>query len=81
MCGIVTKQKKAELGDALKVLLREGKLNKTLKKAFDILYGYTSGQDGIRHGLMNEPNLGLEEARFFLVACSAFINFIRSKTT
>jgi hypothetical protein len=52
-----------------------------LKEAFDKLYGWTSDAEGIRHGLglMEEPNLEFEDAKFMLVACSAFINFLLEK--
>jgi hypothetical protein len=30
---------------------------------------------------MNEPNLNFEDAKFMLVSCSAFINYIISKAS
>lgn len=72
--------KKADFGEALKVLEKDGKLNNVLKLAFDKLYGYTCGEEGIRHGLMEEPNVGFAEAKFMLVACSAFVNYVSAKS-
>lgn len=43
------------------------------------LYGYTSDESGIRHAILDEPNLGLDEAKFMLVSCSALVNFIIMK--
>ena len=44
------------------------------------LYGYTSDEDGIRHAILNDDAVvGLDEAKFFLVACSAFVNFLIAK--
>ena len=43
------------------------------------LYGYTSDENGIRHAILDEPNIGFDEAKFFLIICSALVNFIISK--
>jgi len=64
------------LGAALNVLERKGKLHPALKKAFSALYGYTSDTGGIRHALLEESNLSGADARFMLVSCSAFINYV-----
>ena len=51
-----------------------------LKAAFKSLYGYTSNESGIRHSLLEEVNIGYEEAAFMLVACSAFASFLITKS-
>ena len=56
-------------------------LHGALKAAFSQLYGYTSDKDGIRHGLLDETNIDFEEAKFMLVVCSAFINYVKIKIT
>jgi hypothetical protein len=43
------------------------------------LYGYTSDSSGIRHALQDEPNLDFVDAKFMLVACSAFVNYLTDK--
>jgi hypothetical protein len=43
------------------------------------LYGYTSDENGIRHAILEEPNIGFDEAKFILITCSALVNFIISK--
>jgi hypothetical protein len=50
-----------------------------LKEAFDKLYAYTNSEDGIRHAKMTNNNVSFGEAKFMLVACSAFINYITFK--
>lgn len=51
------------------------KLHSRLKDAFSALFDYTS--DGnIRHGSLEESNLRQEDAKFMLVTCSAFINYL-----
>ncbi|MDR2811973.1 MAG: hypothetical protein LBB06_02565 [Endomicrobium sp.] len=68
------------LGDGLKELEKTGiKINVCLKEAFNKLYNYTNSEDGIRHAIMNNNNVPFEEAKFMLVACSAFINYITFK--
>ena len=38
--------------------------------------GYTSDTDGIRHGLTEEINCDFEDAKFMLVTCNTFINYL-----
>lgn len=48
-----------------------------LKSAFNMLYGYTSDANGIRHaGDIGGPSSTFEEAKFMLVSCSAFVNYL-----
>lgn len=70
---------KATLEDAIKVLERNGNLHPSLKAGLSKLYGYTSDEGGIRHAMLDESNLTKADALFFLVTCSAFINYLKSK--
>lgn len=73
---------KSTLGDALKEMEKKGlKLNLQLKSGIEKLYAYTNDKEtGIRHSLIESPSLPtFDEAKFFIVICSAFINFIISK--
>lgn len=63
------------LGSILKALEKSKKLHPALKNAFSSLYGYTNDAEGIRHALLDEPNLTKADARFMLICCSAFINY------
>ena len=50
----------------------------SLKKGFSALYRYTSNEGGIRHKLTDEDvQVTQAEARFMLIACSAFVNYLR----
>ena len=73
---IIGKSEKETLGSALKKL----NLHKGFKKGISDLYGYTSEDNGIRHALMEEPNLTFADAKFFMVLCSSFINYLFEKT-
>jgi hypothetical protein len=79
LCATVTGNSKTTLGQALKVIESDAELHGALRGAFEKLYGYTSDANGIRHALMDEPNLELEDATFMLVACSAFVSYVIAK--
>lgn len=78
MCNLITKSKDT-LGDALKKVEAKVAIHPALKKGFGNIYGYTSDAGGIRHALLDEPNLDFEDAKYMLVSCSAFINYLISK--
>ena len=49
------------------------------KNSIKTLYGFTSDANGIRHGGSGEPlNVDKNTARFMLILCSAFVNYIIS---
>jgi len=77
LCGAITGEAHASLGQALKVL--DVPVHPALRSAFEKLYGYASDADGIRHALMDEQQLRQEDALFMLVACSAFVSYIVTK--
>jgi len=68
---------KGTLGGLLKQLARMHPLHPALEAAFTKLYGYSSDAKGIRHALLDEDRITFEEAKFMLVACSAFVNYVR----
>jgi len=70
---------KGTLGQLIKKMEDEINLHPALKAAFSSLYGYTSDEDGIRHAILESKDLFFEDAKFFLVVCSAFVNFVESK--
>lgn len=71
--------KKATLGDALKILSQKGYIHPALKEGFSKIYGYTSDEGGIRHAMLEEPTLSASDAKFFLLSCTTFINYLKSK--
>lgn len=82
ICALIVSDEKATLGKALNRIEKNNiiLLNPNLKEGFKHLYDYTSEDDGIRHSLMGEHNLDEEDARFMLVSCSAFINYLIAKS-
>jgi hypothetical protein len=73
-----------DLGKALSALeKKQGLLHPQLKTAFSSLYNYVNEkQSGIRHELMDVSRTYVptyHEAKFMLVTCSAFINYLKGK--
>lgn len=72
---VIANNPKATLGDALKVMNDRSPMHPAFKEAMSKLYGYTSDEGGIRHSLTEASNVDEAEAKFMIVACSAFVNF------
>lgn len=79
-CKIITDDPKATLGTALSKIEKSHQLHGALKSSFLALYGYTSDSGGIRHALLQDDiPVSMEDAKFMLVSCSAFINYLKTK--
>ena len=79
---IIAKQQVKSFDDALIWMKRRRimDLHLALEDAFKKMYAYTSGsKQGIRHALLEEPNLTFEDAKYMLVVWSAFINYLIAK--
>ena len=84
MCCIITGEsgKTATLGATLKKLEKHGiHIHEAMKSAFEKLYGYTSDENGIRHGGINFMGASSDDARYMLISCSAFINYLTAQYT
>lgn len=79
MSKIISNNPSATLGDALNSLEKNNKLHPALKKGFTSLYGYTSDEDGVRHAMLEKPNITAADAKFFLLSCTSFVNYLKSK--
>ncbi len=77
ICELLTGEK--AFGKALKKLSGKLSLHGAIEKGFLSLYGYTSDEDGIRHAILELKDVGFAEAKFMLVTCSAFVNFVIDK--
>ena len=67
------------LAGALNELAKKVTLHGGLKTGLLSLYGYTSDEGGIRHAMLDESNVGFDEAKYMIVACSAFVSFLAAK--
>lgn len=84
MCCIITGEsgKTATLGATLKKLEKHGiHIHEAMKSAFEKLYGYTSDENGIRHGGIDFKGASSDDAKYMLISCSAFINYLTAQYT
>ena len=80
LCQKILNKDKVTLGDAIGQIEKQFPIHSALKNSIKSLYGYTSDGDGIRHAMLEEPNLTYIDAKFMLVACTNFINYLIDKT-
>ncbi len=76
---ILTGDAKAELGKAISMLSSKAPLHGAFAAAIKSLYGYTSDANGIRHALSDEASVDAADVKFMLVACAAFVVYLRQK--
>lgn len=76
---VVSGNSKATLGDALKVLERSGHIHPCLRDAWLKLYGYTSDEHGLRHAMLEEPDLDFATTKYLVVSCAAFVNLLAAR--
>jgi len=79
MCKIIAGD--GNIRSALNKIRKDWDLHDNLKAAFQNLYSYTSDSSGIRHCMTADPDVGQEEAKFMLVTCSAFVNYLVAKAS
>jgi len=82
MCNIIVGNDgaNATLGNSIKKLKECGvNIHSAMESAFNKLYGYASDSGGIRHGAIEFVEVPSEDAKFMLVTCSAFINYLMEK--
>jgi hypothetical protein len=73
VCRDISGKKSATLSDALKHVEN---CHPALSQGFNRIYGYTSDESGIRHALSDESDITYADAKFMLVACSAFVSYL-----
>jgi AbiJ N-terminal domain 4 len=74
----LTGNRNALLPDGLKALGEQ--VHPAQVQGFIKLYGYTSDEGGIRHALTEDSReVDAADARYMLISCSAFVNYLRSK--
>lgn len=82
LCCIITgiDGANSSLGKTLKKLKDKGIcIHPALENAFSNLYGYASDENGIRHGGIDFTNAPEEDAKYMLLSCSAFVNYLIAK--
>ncbi|EHD22657.1 MULTISPECIES: AbiJ-NTD4 domain-containing protein [Brenneria] len=80
VCNAISGDSKGTLGKGLKQIETAISLHPSLKSAFSNLYGYTCDSGGIRHAFIDgDITPSFADAKFMLVACSAFCNYLWTK--
>ena len=78
MCNLFANTNNATLSKVLEIIKKKKSIHPALLQAFEKLYGYTCDAKGVRHsGDLGGSNSTFEEAQFMLVACSAFVNYLK----
>lgn len=67
------------LEGAIRALDRKAPIHKALRIGFEKMYAYTSDEDGIRHAILDDTVIDLADAKYMIVACSAFANYLTAK--
>ena len=77
ICEIITGES-GTLGKLLTKVEQKGVyIHSALQSAYKVLYGYTSDASGIRHARkLGGVDSTFAEAKYMLVACSAFVNYL-----
>jgi len=82
ICKKIAGKPDATLGQALQMIKDKGtvEIHPEMVEAYKSLYGYTSDASGIRHGLLDgKVPAGYEEAKYMLISCSSFVNYLTVK--
>jgi len=77
MARLVTGEEKATLGKVLNKLEQDGRINAALKTGFSSIYGWSSDTNGIRHAMTDVSVVDQADAKFYLIACCAFVNYLK----
>ena len=80
MARLIMGRENATLAQVIHRLRRMIQIHPHLEAAFDKLYAWTSDDQGIRHAMKSSPSVDIEDATFMLVACSAFVSYLTSKS-
>ena len=76
---VIADRPSTTLGQALKVLEAKKKIHPALKSGFSSLYGYTNNEDGIRHAILDDPDITAADAKYFLLSCTSFVNYLKAQ--
>ncbi|MFQ1699204.1 AbiJ-NTD4 domain-containing protein [Loktanella agnita] len=74
--SFVTGRKPSGISRPLKNIAATYQIHPALRDGFEKIYAWTSDDSGIRHSLMTKSTVTQEEARFMLISCSAFANYL-----
>jgi hypothetical protein len=76
LAKLISGKSKDTLAASLNKIKGKINLHQALEQGFKNIYGYTSDEGGIRHALTEAASCELEDAKFMLISCSAFVNYL-----
>jgi len=78
---VINGKRGGDLRDALEAVSTRIELHPALEAGLAKLYAYTSDKDVVRHSIYGDDSVPVDDAdaRFMMVTCSAFVNFLISK--
>ena len=79
LAKILSDNSKDSLSGSLDKIKGRLGIHPALERGFKQIYGYTSDAGGIRHAMTEDATCDFEDAKFMLVSCSAFINYLIMK--
>lgn len=74
--AFVVGRKTTGITKPLKAIADKYEIHQALRDGFEKLYAWTSDESGIRHRLIGNSSVSQDEARYMLVSCSAFSNYL-----
>jgi len=77
--AFLTGDKPSGVAKPLRGVIEQYVIHPALRDGFEKLYAYTSDAEGIRHALLDDSKLTQADARYMLVSCSAFANYLLAK--
>ena len=81
ICRKIVQNDKLTLGQALNAMksIEKPHFHPSMINAFSNMFGYASADSGIRHAAYDSgKDIPFTEAKFFLVVCSAFVNYLQT---
>lgn len=72
----VTEKKTVGVAKPLKLIEQKFRIHPALRDGFEKIFAFTSDEQGIRHSLMDASSVSQADAKFMLVSCSAFSNYL-----
>ena len=78
MCRIIGKNEHT-LGDGIRKIAPQLGISDILRDSLSKLYGYTCVEPGARHGAKEQIKADFDDAKFFLVTCSGWMNYLYGK--
>jgi len=79
LCVTIAADGSNTLSKSLRGVERKLGLHRILSNSLDSLYAYANVEPGIRHAGSQRIEVGMDEARFYLVVCSAWVNHLSAK--